>query len=71
MVTDGIAQTTPWLQLFEKVSLFIKVNLSLKRGKDDTKEVKQGFECGLSIENYNDIKEDDVLEFSVMKEVEV
>ena len=35
---------------------------SLKRFKDDAKEVKSGFECGLSIKNYNDIKEGDILE---------
>ena len=35
---------------------------SLKRFKDDAKEVKAGFECGLSIKNYNDIKEGDNLE---------
>ena len=43
---------------------------SLKRFKDDAKEVKQGYECGITIENFNDIKEYDVIEASVMKEVE-
>ena len=42
---------------------------SLKRFKDDVKEVAQGFECGLSFENYNDIKEGDVVEAYVMEEV--
>lgn len=42
---------------------------SLKRFKDDVKEVKQGHECGLTIENYNDIKEGDVVEAYQMKEV--
>ena len=44
---------------------------SLKRFKDDVKEVKAGFECGLTIENYNDIKENDVIEAYQMKEVPV
>lgn len=44
---------------------------SLKRFKDDVKEVKQGYECGLTIENYNDIKEMDVIEAYKMKEVPV
>ena len=44
---------------------------SLKRFKDDVKEVKQGYECGLTIQNYNDIKEGDVLEAYQMKEVPV
>ena len=43
---------------------------SLRRFKDDVKEVKQGFECGLQIENYNDIKEYDVIECSIMKEIQ-
>lgn len=44
---------------------------SLKRFKDDAKEVKAGFECGLTIKNYNDIKEKDVIEAYQMKEVPV
>ncbi|MBN2696298.1 MAG: translation initiation factor IF-2, partial [Bacilli bacterium] len=43
---------------------------SLKRFKDDVKEVKQGYDCGIMIENYNDVKIDDVIEASVLKEVE-
>ena len=42
---------------------------SLRRGKDDVKEVKAGFECGLTIENYNDIKVGDIIEGFVMEEV--
>ena len=42
---------------------------SLKRFKDDVKEVNKGFECGLQIENYNDIKEGDIIEAFVMEEV--
>ncbi|KRL64029.1 translation initiation factor IF-2 [Lactobacillus psittaci] len=42
---------------------------SLKRFKDDVKEVKQGFDCGLTIENYNDLKIDDELEAYEMQEV--
>ena len=42
---------------------------SLKRFKDDAKEVKQGFECGITIEGYNDLKEGDVIEASVLKEI--
>ena len=36
---------------------------SLKRFKDDARSVRQGFECGIGIENFNDVKEGDVLEF--------
>ena len=42
---------------------------SLKRFKDDVKEVTKGFECGCQIEDYNDLKEDDIIEFFVMEEV--
>ncbi len=42
---------------------------SLRRFKDDAKEVKTGFECGLSVENFNDIKVGDVIDASQMKEV--
>ena len=42
---------------------------SLKRFKDDVKEVAKGFECGLQIENYNDIKEGDIIEVFVMEEI--
>nr|WP_125591680.1 translation initiation factor IF-2 [Companilactobacillus baiquanensis] len=44
---------------------------SLKRFKDDAKEVKAGFECGITIENYNDIKIGDEVEAYVMEEVPV
>lgn len=43
---------------------------SLKRFKDDVKEVMQGYECGLTIKNFNDIKEGDIIEAYVMQEVE-
>lgn len=42
---------------------------SLKRFKDDAKEVAQGYECGIGIENYNDIKEGDIIECFQMEEI--
>ena len=42
---------------------------TLKRFKDDAKEVSKGFECGIQIENYNDIKEGDIIEAFVMEEI--
>ena len=42
---------------------------SLKRFKDDVKEVAAGYECGMSLEKYNDIKEGDQLEVFVMEEI--
>jgi translation initiation factor IF-2 len=42
---------------------------SLRRFKDDVKEVAQGYECGISIEKFNDIREGDIVESFVMEEV--
>ena len=42
---------------------------SLKRFKDDVKEVAHGYECGMGIENYNDIKEGDIIESFVMEQI--
>ena len=42
---------------------------SVRRMKDDVREVKEGFECGVKIKNYNDIAEGDQLEFFEVKEV--
>ncbi|BAB06132.1 translation initiation factor IF-2 [Halalkalibacterium halodurans] len=43
---------------------------ALKRFKDDVKEVAQGYECGITLENFNDIKEGDIIEAYVMEEIE-
>ena len=43
--------------------------MALKRFKDDVKEVAYGFECGISVENYNDIKLGDVFEIYQMEEI--
>lgn len=43
---------------------------SLKRFKDDAKEVADGFECGIGIQNFNDVKEGDVIECFTMEEIE-
>ena len=42
---------------------------SLKRFKDDAKEVAQGYECGVGLEKFNDIKEGDIIEAFVMEEI--
>ena len=41
---------------------------SLKRFKDDQKEVAEGYECGITLERYNDIKEGDILEAFLVEE---
>jgi len=70
MVTSGLVRRSAKLRLLRNnVVVFTGELDSLKRFKDDAKEVKENFECGLTIKNYNDIVEGDVLEFFEIKEV--
>jgi len=70
MVTSGVVRRGARLRLLrENVVIFTGELDSLKRMKDDVREVKEGFECGLTIKNYNDITEGDQLEFFEIKEV--
>ncbi|MDB5891424.1 MAG: translation initiation factor [Polaromonas sp.] len=70
MVTAGVVRRAARLRLLrQNVVVFTGELDSLKRFKDDVREVKEGFECGLNIKNYNDIHEGDVLEFFEIKEV--
>ena len=70
MVTSGLVRRTAKLRLLRNNVVIFSGELdSLKRFKDDAKEVKENFECGLTIKNYNDIVEGDVLEFFEIKEV--
>ncbi|MEO6972573.1 MAG: translation initiation factor IF-2 [Rhodoferax sp.] len=70
MVTSGLVRRTARLRLLrDNVVVFTGELDSLKRFKDDVREVKESFECGLNIKNYNDIQEGDVLEFFEIKEV--
>ena len=70
MVTAGVVRRTAKLRLLrQNVVIFTGELDSLKRFKDDAKEVKEGFECGLNLKNYNDIEVGDILEFFEIKEV--
>lgn len=63
MVTDGkIFRNSKIRIIREGVVIYTGELASLKRFKDDVKEVSKGYDCGLQIKNYNDIKEGDVLE---------
>ena len=55
--------------LRESVLIYDGVLESLRRFKDDVKEVKSGYECGISVEKFNDIKEGDTFEFYIIEEV--
>ena len=69
-VTDGVIKRTSKIRIIRD-GIVVHTGLlgSLKRFKDDVKEVKNNYECGLNIEKYNDIKEGDIIE--AYEEVEV
>jgi len=70
MVTAGVVRRSARLRLLRQNMVVMTGELeSLKRFKDDVKEVREGFDCGLNIKNYNDIHEGDVLEFFEIREV--
>ena len=69
-VTDGkIARNSIVRVIRDNVVLHEGKLVSLKRFKDDVKEVAYGYECGVQIENYNDIVEGDVIEAHIMEEI--
>jgi translation initiation factor IF-2 len=70
MVTSGNVRRNARVRVLrDHVVVFTGELESLKRFKDDVREVKEGFECGLNIKGYNDIAEGDQLEFFEIKEV--
>ncbi|NEM96897.1 translation initiation factor IF-2 [Pontibacter burrus] len=70
MVTDGTIQRNSKVRLVrDGIVVHDGDVLALKRFKDDVSEVKQGYECGISLKNYNDIQVGDVIEAYVEKEV--
>ncbi len=70
MVTAGqVTRNARFRLLRDNVVIYTGELDSLKRHKDDVREVKEGFECGIKLKNYNDIKEGDQLEFFEIKEV--
>ena len=70
MVTAGIVRRNAKFRLLrDSIVVYTGEIESVKRMKDDVREVKEGFECGIKLKNYNDIKEGDQLEFFEVKEV--
>ena len=70
MVTSGqVTRNAHFRLLRDNVVIYTGEVESLKRMKDDVREVKEGFECGIKLKNYNDIKEGDQLEFFEIKEI--
>ena len=71
-VNNGIITRTSKVRLIrDGVVVYTGEVGTLKHEQDDVKEVKQGYECGLTITNFNDIKEGDVIEAFVMEKVEL
>ena len=70
-VVDGRIERNAGVRVLrEGVVIYTGTISSLKRFKDDVKEVQSGYECGIGVENFNDIKVGDTLEAFVMEEVE-
>jgi len=70
MVTNGSVNRNAHFRLLrDNVVIYTGELDSLKRMKDDVREVKEGFECGIKLKNYNDIQEGDQLEFFEIKEI--
>lgn len=69
-ITNGtIARSSLVRILRDGVVVFEGQMASLKRFKDDVKEVREGFECGIMIEKYNDIKDGDIIEASIERQI--
>ena len=69
-VTEGLVRRGSLVRLLRDNVVILSGELdSLKRFKDDVREVKAGFECGLSLKNYNEIQVGDVLEVYEVQEV--
>ena len=70
MVTSGLVRRNAKFRLLrDNIVVYTGEVDSIRREKDDVKEVKEGFECGIKLKNYNDIAEGDQLEFFEVKEV--
>ena len=70
-VTDGKMQRNASVRLLrDNVVVFEGKLSSLRRYKDDVREVAQGYECGISLDGFNDIKEGDIIECFTQEEIE-
>jgi len=70
-VTDGKITRDSSIRLIRQGVVVFEGEIdALKRFKDDAKEVSAGYECGITIKNYNDLKEGDIIEAYVMEEIE-
>jgi translation initiation factor IF-2 len=71
MVTDGVVRRNASVRVIREGAVIYTTTIAdLKRFKDDVREVAEGFECGIRLEGFNDVKEGDVLEIFETREVE-
>jgi translation initiation factor IF-2 len=71
MVTTGVVRRGARIRLVRDGTVIIETTIAqLKRFKDDVREVAEGFECGILLENFNDVKEGDILEAYETREIE-
>lgn len=70
MVTDGVIKRGARVRLLrDNVVIFDGTLASLRRFKEDVREVKEGFECGMALDGYQDIRQGDVIEAYEVQEV--
>jgi len=71
MVTDGVVRRNASVRVIRDGAVIYTTTIAqLKRFKDDVREVAEGFECGILLDGFNDVKEGDVLEIFETREVE-
>ena len=71
MVTNGIVKRNSSVRVIRDSAVIYTTTIAdLKRFKDDVREVAEGFECGIRLDNFNDVKEGDILEVFETREVE-
>jgi translation initiation factor IF-2 len=70
-VTNGVVRRNANVRIVREGTVVYETTLaSLKRFKEDVREVQNGFECGIQLEGFNDVKEGDILEFYETKQIE-
>ena len=71
MVTRGVIRRNSQIRVVREGAVVYETTIaSLKRFKDDVREVQEGFECGILLENFNDVKEGDILEAYETRQIE-
>ena len=70
LVTKGVVKINAYARVFRDKNIIYNGNIkSLKRFKDDVKEVQNGFECGINLDNFNDFEKEDIIEVYQLTEI--